>query len=709
MLKSELEVIQQRLLNRLLNSNKSKIDILVTLLEQLDYQITLFDKLGYCDYDVSYVISTLILNYFNQIKSKIKSRDVDLYNNFQKTIIEKVENGFKLKNSIKGYKIQVTPQELQKLNNVLVIDYRPRELYQRQHLKNSINIDPVIMENVTNDEELEDKFPRTPHKQFQMFQERHKFDNIVIYDQNSGSGRFNDIPGKNPFKKLIDILMFQNKYLSSRLKTVPSYLSGGIDDWVKCGGKTISGVEDEYLVNSRTSSLSSLSTNSLNGSYSNGKLGNGNHSLTTISSNSLYQSPQSQPPISQPPLLPNKINSITPANTQAQHKPQLRSLIQPPPSSSTISTNKSSTNSNGSNPSQIDFKTGLVNLGNSCYMNCMIQCLVSTPLTPFFFTSYKQHINYKNILGTKGQVTEAFADLMLNMLKNKNGVYNPTRFKKTMGQFSQQFKSCDQQDCIEFLNFLLDGIHEDLNQMAILDAKEKQKITELTPEQEKSREILPIRQASTIEWERYLKLNFSIVVDQFQGQYLSRLKCLTCKFTSTSYNAFSILSIPVPNKEKVNLQNCIDEFLTTELLDDNNKWFCPECKTHRKSTKKIEITRLPQVLIINFKRFKIQLNSIKKLETYVTYPVDEVLDLTNYWPTDGMNELGSLPIRNQIPPFKYKLFGVANHFGSLTTGHYTSYVKKQSNWYYFDDTKFTKVSSNQVLNKNAYCLFFQRM
>ncbi|KAI5962298.1 DOA4 [Candida pseudojiufengensis] len=703
MLKSELEVIQSKLLTKLINvstTNKQINEILATLLEQLNYQLNLYDKLGYCDYDVAYAISNLVINYFSQIKQKIKTQSTALFYEFQRVVDQKAELGLKLKHINKGFQEQISPQELQKLKNVLIIDYRPKNLYQKSHIKNSVNLDPVIVIDVQNDEELEDKIQNTiTYKQFQKFQERHKFDNVVIYDQESGDGRFNDIPGKNPFNRLIDLLMFQNKYLSSRLKKVPSYLTGGFESWKAQGLETITGAEEEKILRSDDSSFTNLLSN---GSYSNGKSQNENQLNSQESLQFSYNSPKSSPQISQAPLLPTKINPKPRPHPQPQPQTQLTKITP-----TTVSTNKFSTNSAPKTP---QFTTGLVNLGNSCYMNCMIQCLVSTPLTPFFFTPFKQHINYDNILGTKGRLTIGFADLINNMLKNKNGIYNPKNFRNLIGQFSQQFNSCDQQDCIEFVNFLLDGIHEDLNQMAKLNPKEKQKITELTPEQEKSREILPIRQASTIEWERYLKLNFSIVVDQFQGQYSSQLKCLTCQFTSTSYNAFSILSVPVPNKEKVTLQDCINEFLTTELLDDNDKWFCPNCKTHRKSTKKIAITRLPQVLIINFKRFKMQSTSIKKLETWVTYPVDEILDLTKYWPTDGMNDLGSLPIRNQIPPFEYKLFGVANHFGSLTTGHYTSYVKKQDKqWYYFDDTKVSRVNSNQVMNKNAYCLFFQRI
>lgn len=75
-----------------------------------------------------------------------------------------------------------------------------------------------------------------------------------------------------------------------------------------------------------------------------------------------------------------------------------------------------------------EFATGLVNLGNSCYMNCMIQCLAATPqLTTFFPSismngSYKQHINVNNKLGTQGKLTSAFVELLLNMLNNNGKV-----------------------------------------------------------------------------------------------------------------------------------------------------------------------------------------------------------------------------------------------------------------------------------------------
>lgn len=396
------------------------------------------------------------------------------------------------------------------------------------------------------------------------------------------------------------------------------------------------------------------------------------------------------------------------------------------------------------------YVTGLYNLGNSCYMNCMLQCLGATPqLTQFFFPSlanpqaavlsYRDHINMLNKLGTKGILTHQFVDILKQMFAHDGRAFSPSGFKKAMGSLSpnHQFATCDQQDCIEFLDFMLDRLHEDLNQPLATLPDERKRITELTPDEEATREQLPVRLALTIEWERYLRLNFSVVVDYFQGQYLSQLRCLECGNTSTTYNAFSILSLPIPERlggqKQVLISQLLDEYTTTELLDNDNRWKCPKCQRQTKLTKTIKLTRLPQVLIVHFKRFKLnERGYFNKLDTFVTYPVNQELDLTPFWTgrtgtaiSDSQHlmtaqeeeeYLKDIPTRRQQPPFRYKLYGVANHFGLMTTGHYTSYVyklsdrKKTRRWCYFDDEKITyNCLEQQVLNKNAYCLFFERV
>ncbi|EGV60469.1 cysteine proteinase [Yamadazyma tenuis ATCC 10573] len=678
--------------------------------------------------------------------------------------------------------------------SVLLIDFRTKKEYDYNHINypHTVNIEPAIVNGLlgpgnqneadkVTDQDLEERLRMLlPKEQYQIFSNRHKYDLIVLYNLRFGVAeklinRFdalvsslinesnNGNPCKSPFLKLVELLTYRNKYISSKLKRAPCYLSGG--------------VRNSYMTtNASTKSSESLSSAKNGSPYLKNfgdYLGTAKSTGSTPISNSFAGKHSSDPSkigyyAQSAPLKPDTSNFG--ATSNGIHTYNIPPPQQIPARKSSLS-KTSSFSSDGYNTSSPappekktsvsptkfleQYTTGLTNLGNSCYMNCIIQCLGATPqLTKFFFPtlpsssssastvqSYRQHININNKLGTKGILTTSFVTLLVDMFGNAGGNLSPSQFKKVIGSLSPggQFANFDQQDCIEFLDFVLDSLHEDLNQMVISNPKEKQAIQELTPEQERTREYLPVRLASTIEWERYLKLNFSVIVDYFQGQYLSQLRCLECGTTSTTYNAFQILSLPIPerlNKGKdLTLDDCLQEFVQLELLDDENKWHCPNCKKFTRSTKKISITRLPQVLIIHFKRFKLSPTGyFSKMDDFIKYPVNDVLDLTSYWPHPGtvvnpnlsssdvmakdkeVQILATLPTRNQVPPFRYKLYGVANHYGNLTTGHYTAYVHKESDkkktreWCYFDDSKVSfNQKQNQVLNKNAYCLFYQRI
>ncbi|CEP63067.1 ubiquitin-specific protease DOA4 LALA0_S07e01662g [Lachancea lanzarotensis] len=369
------------------------------------------------------------------------------------------------------------------------------------------------------------------------------------------------------------------------------------------------------------------------------------------------------------------------------------------------------------------FCVGLVNLGNSCYMNCIIQCLLGTnELAQIFLDdSYKNHINLNSKLGSKGVLAKYFSQLIHTMRqkavsappgtpKNHNkgdekSAVQPINFKVASGSINSLFKGSSQQDCQEFCQFLLDGLHEDLNQCG-----GNPSLKELSEEAEKIREKLCMRIASSIEWERYLTTDFSVIVDLFQGQYASQLKCKVCGRTSTTYQPFSVLSVPVPSGSRCGIIDCFEEFTKIETLERDERWSCPQCKVKQPSTKKITITRLPRNLIIHLKRFDNQLN---KNNILVSYP--NVLDLTPFWADDFDGKLPpgvtELPTRGQVPPFNYDLYGVACHFGTLYGGHYTAYVNKGSpyGWCYFDDTSWRKVKNqHEYITTNAYVLFYHR-
>ena len=101
---------------------------------------------------------------------------------------------------------------------------------------------------------------------------------------------------------------------------------------------------------------------------------------------------------------------------------------------------------------------------------------------------------------------------------------------------------------------------------------------------------------------------------------------------------------------------------------------CPKCKVLRKATKLMSLARLPPVLLIHLKRFSIKGHFTEKIETEVDFPLKN-LDLTNYMPPPlppGARGITTLPPddpRAQMPPYRYDLYGVTNHFGTLSSGH----------------------------------------
>lgn len=302
--------------------------------------------------------------------------------------------------------------------------------------------------------------------------------------------------------------------------------------------------------------------------------------------------------------------------------------------------------------------------------------------------TYRRDVNTVNTLGTKGALADAVAELLRMLWAEKHDYLSPVDFRKAICRFAPQFNNNDQHDSQEFLGFLLDGLHEDLNLVI-----NKPPPVEMTPQREKELETLPVHIASEKEWAIYRQRNDSFIVQCFQGQFRNQMRCLTCSKTSTTYNTFMPLSIPIPTDRKgnrVTLHECLKEFLKEEILDQDDAWFCPQCKTRRRASKKLSISRLPPILMIHLKRFQFRGPVSDKIETTVEYPLAG-LDMTTY-------------VQGKV----YDLYGVSNHFGTLSSGHYTAFVRNHRDWYSITDSKFTKVEPHSVRSaRSAYILYYR--
>ncbi|KAL5019637.1 hypothetical protein ScPMuIL_002529 [Solemya velum] len=322
----------------------------------------------------------------------------------------------------------------------------------------------------------------------------------------------------------------------------------------------------------------------------------------------------------------------------------------------------------------------------ACFMNSVLQCLSHTrPLLEYCLR--EDYLRDKNTTsnGMKGSLITAYANLMCSLWKDNNDTYvSPNAFKTQIQRFAPRFMGYSQQDAQEFLRYLLEGLHEDVNKIT-----RKPKMVVLDDDQFNSD-----NEQSCEYWKNYLKFDNSRIVEIFVGQLKSVLKFCDCDHRSVTFDPFWDLSLPIPKgRSEVNITDCISHFMKEEALDD--KPTCTKCKERRACTKGFSIQKFPRILVLHLKRFSQERYS-RKISTHVEFPVTN-LDMSEF-AAEGVSQ-----------PAIYNLYAVSNHSGGTHSGHYTAYCKHPflSDWNLFNDTRVSRVQSNQVTSAEAYVLFYE--
>lgn len=296
---------------------------------------------------------------------------------------------------------------------------------------------------------------------------------------------------------------------------------------------------------------------------------------------------------------------------------------------------------------------GLPNKGNTCFANAALQCILSTKVL-------------QDHLSTTSSSTQFTSELKSIFVSHQSDTIDPSSLLNLVWRNSSVFHPGEQNDAHEFIVYLLDKLHEELKK----PYKETQSLQMTKAEK---------------SWAQYMEKNYSIVSEEFQGQLKTTLVCQKCEKVKERFEPFMYLSLSISENRSC-IDECLEQFQMEELLTGINKWYCKNCKELVEARKKSEILRVPNYLIIHFKRFK---NQHHKNCGFVHY-------------TEELN----IPTAVQGQT-SFELYSKIKHFGVITGGHYIAEAKKTGTWYSFNDSSVNQ--TNFCPSSDTYLLFYKRI
>lgn len=166
--------------------------------------------------------------------------------------------------------------------------------------------------------------------------------------------------------------------------------------------------------------------------------------------------------------------------------------------------------------------------------------------------------------------------------------------------------------------------------------------------------------------------------------------------SASMFLGFTTQSIP--------LSLCLHSYCTSEDLLNQEKYHCDTCKSKQEAKKNLMISKLPEILMIQIKRFSHDTfwRGSSKVSTHVDFPID-ALDLREYIHPKHVHDTHN---RDTL----YDLCSIVKHMGSTGGGHYVGYAKHPATgkWYKYDDSRVEQVTREKLAEQQAYILFYCR-
>ena len=343
---------------------------------------------------------------------------------------------------------------------------------------------------------------------------------------------------------------------------------------------------------------------------------------------------------------------------------------------------------------------GLANLGNTCYLNAILQCLRHVPDLTVFFHKHSESWIHE---GTDKNATlcRAYKELIEGLWSGSPpGYLRPGGFlhyfrDALKGTMFEHMIIPQQHDGHEALMFLLDQLHEGMKRPLNINVM--------------AAEDSPVY-AALMAWKEQVAPQYSPIVDYFFGLMEVSVTCKGCGNVSCRYEPFNMLNVDFPNSKDASLDECIDFTFEAESIDEYSCDTCspdtpkddsvPKPKRHPGVIQR-RIWRLPQNLILVVKRFRFETRMTKCNANFSA----ETTQKFEKWfaPTSPESSHHA----------DYTLQSIVDHHGSGNGGHYTAQIKSPIDglWNMYDDESVAKLrdGSQPHLGPMTYILFYRKV
>jgi len=327
---------------------------------------------------------------------------------------------------------------------------------------------------------------------------------------------------------------------------------------------------------------------------------------------------------------------------------------------------------------------GLKNLGNTCYMNSIIQCISHLGFLNDENEDLKNQC-IKTVHKNDFELMQQWLKLQKSLrIENVDKRVNPIDFYKCfivkLQKNGYYFVGFDQNDAGEFMTILFDLLHKCLEYKVNL---------QISGEIKNNYDKIAVESIKC--WKTFFENKYSYIVKSTYSQLLNITNCPECDYMTNNHDPIQIISLHMKKGLKT-LYDLLNDYTNLEILDNDNTWKCDKCKKNVNPEKKSVFWNLSDILIFQIKRYS---NKLTKNNTHIEFPMK--LKMNRF--TMNYNEDSTL----------YELCAMSVQMGSLNGGHYIAICKDGAEWNVYNDTSVFKIDESEVVKKIPYCLFYRRI